>query len=311
MPKPTMTQAGAIGRHAIFNLPDGRRIGLAKYGANAGTPVICLHGAPSCRLMFDVAHDAAKRHDLTLICPDRPGYGLSKPDRRPSLASRTQDVLVLINNLGLERFLILGISGGGPYAMALAEKAGDQVRGMALVAPLGQVSKRHLPPQELHAVHRALFQWLPYRRRALVAGAVALAAVFRIAPGLVARGFAAILGSADRTLLAEPENRAALIRMTEGAIIQGVQGAVADLRIFAAGRPQPPAPIEAPTVLWQGTGDRIVPQTAAFALALNIKTCESVRLTGEGHFWIYNHVDEVLARLADFSAKKSTDSPGE
>ncbi len=95
-------------------LGDGRRLGYAKYGDPQGQPLIYFHGWPSSQLEARMVEPTALRPHMRIIAPDRPGFGLSdfKPGRK--LADWPDDVIELANALELERFAIMGFSGGGP-----------------------------------------------------------------------------------------------------------------------------------------------------------------------------------------------------
>lgn len=288
-----------------LTLSRGRDIGLARYGQIGGTPVVAFHGAPACRLMFDVAEQSARKLGLELICPDRPGYGLTPLDRQPSLASRTQMHLALVDALGLERFHLLGVSGGGPYAVALAAAIPERVVGMALVSPIGPVAD--LMGQggpSVHPFHRWFFLRLPHRKRLLGINSAVSARLFKRAPRFFARLFARSLGSADQAVLKQSHVERSLIRMTQGSLQQGVLGATTDLRIFSSPWNVQFDDVTCPTLLWQGTADRIVPSSVSLALADKLPDCEAIRLAGHGHFWVYDHVGDVLSRLSQLGHSK-------
>jgi len=121
-------------------LEDGRTLGYAEYGAPDGRPVFVFHGFPGSRLTWSAfdPQDCAGELGLRVIAPERPGYGLSEFQRGRELLDWPEDVLALADPLGLERFAVLGLSGGGPYAAACAFKIPAR-----LVATARSV--RHLP----------------------------------------------------------------------------------------------------------------------------------------------------------------------
>jgi len=103
-----------------LKLPDGRVLGFAEYGHPQGRPVFFFHGFPTSRLEGYAADKLGRRHRLRFIAPDRPGFGLSTfaPTRR--ITDWPADVRALADALQLPRFAVLGLSGGGPYALACA-----------------------------------------------------------------------------------------------------------------------------------------------------------------------------------------------
>ena len=114
-------------------LTDGRRLEYADLGDPEGVPVIFLHGTPSTGGQGAVVAEAAGSHGVRLIAPSRPGYGASTMSP-PGLASTANDTLELADQLGLERFALLGSSGGGPFALAMAASAPERVIAIAVLA---------------------------------------------------------------------------------------------------------------------------------------------------------------------------------
>ncbi len=105
---------------ATFVLPDGRELGYAEYGSPTGLPVFYVPGFPSSRIEGAGLDPEASKVGARIIAIDRPGYGLSSPHKNRTLLSHAQDIDALANHLGLRRYGVLGISGGGPYALACA-----------------------------------------------------------------------------------------------------------------------------------------------------------------------------------------------
>lgn len=284
-------------------LKDGRVFGLATYGDPGGAPVLALHGAPASRLMFEVADDTARARGLHLFCPDRPGYGLSPVDEQPTLAKRAQQLEAIADHLGLERFALVAVSGGAPYAVALASRLRERITAMALVSPMGPVVDMDRAGKvsgglDIPRRQRWFFTQLPKSRTALSAAAMIAARGFKVSPRLSARAFSRLLPASDSEILRRPHVEASLIRMTEGGLKQGVAGGLADLQIFARPWEVDFSAVSARTVLWQGTSDRIVPIKAALWLAQQLPDCTVELVRGFGHYWIYDNIDTVLSRLA-------------
>lgn len=107
-----------IGNHQQLKLQDGRNLGYAEYGAPEGVPVFYFHGFPGSRLdyLFFDAGEAAAGTNARIIAAERPGYDLSDFKRGRSILDWPDDVTELADALQIDRFAVLGISGGGPYA---------------------------------------------------------------------------------------------------------------------------------------------------------------------------------------------------
>lgn len=108
--------AGMIASRVDSAIPlsDGRRLAYAEYGAANGIPVFLFHGLPGSRLSWGLLPNNPFPKGLRLIAPDRPGYGGSDPKPGRSLLDWVDDVVELADALAIDRFAVLGVSGGGP-----------------------------------------------------------------------------------------------------------------------------------------------------------------------------------------------------
>ena len=110
----------AAENHKQFTLPDGRSLGYAAYGDPQGKPLFFFHGFPSSRLEAQFTEGVAGRLGARIIAIDRPGFGRSDFKKERRIRDWPDDVLALADALGIDRFAVLGVSGGGPYAAACA-----------------------------------------------------------------------------------------------------------------------------------------------------------------------------------------------
>jgi pimeloyl-ACP methyl ester carboxylesterase len=115
---------------------DGRRLRYEVTGAPEGAPVFLLHGTPGSRIGPKPRAGVLYRLGVRLIGYDRPGYGGS--DRSPgrTVASCAADISVIAADLGIDRFAVVGRSGGGPHAMAAAALLPAQVTRAAVLVSL-------------------------------------------------------------------------------------------------------------------------------------------------------------------------------
>lgn len=110
-----------------IQLPDGRTLGFAEYGAPGGYPVLYFHGFPSSRYEGISVHKAARRANLRILALDRPGFGLSTPQPGRTLMDYPADVRAFVDTQQLRRFGIIGVSGGGPHVLACVRAFQPQV----------------------------------------------------------------------------------------------------------------------------------------------------------------------------------------
>ncbi|HEX5295436.1 MAG TPA: alpha/beta hydrolase, partial [Streptosporangiaceae bacterium] len=113
--------------------PDGRELTFAEWGDPGGTPVFALHGTPGCRLNRHPDEGLIRSAGVRLISYDRPGYGGSDRRRGRTVADAAGDVAAIADHLGIGRFAVYGISGGGPHALAVAALLGNRVSRAACI----------------------------------------------------------------------------------------------------------------------------------------------------------------------------------
>src|SRR4051812_15328069 len=75
--------------------------------------------------------EMAAARGMRLVTYARPGYGDSTPQPWRDVAAAAADVAELADALGIERFVTLGASGGGPHALACAALLPDRVTAVA------------------------------------------------------------------------------------------------------------------------------------------------------------------------------------
>lgn len=119
-----------------LTLDDGRRVDIAQGGEARGFPVLLQHGLPGSRLTAAHAEDAARECGVRLVSLSRPGFGHSTA-ATPSLAGRGRDAIEIVTALGIDRFAVLGTSGGAPAAAATAVVGGDRVSALGIAVGVG------------------------------------------------------------------------------------------------------------------------------------------------------------------------------
>jgi pimeloyl-ACP methyl ester carboxylesterase len=277
----------------VLRLPDGRALGFRVWGDRDGTPLLFLHGTPGSRLKFAIGHDAGRELGLALIAPDRWGYGLTDAPSAPSLPTFAADMAALLDHLGHRRFAVGGISGGAPFAAAVAACLPERVSALALISPMGPLADAGRG--ELSRFHRFCFTALPMLP-ALTAGIFGL---FRLSlehsPRLAGRLATLRGGRPDRDLIVRPEICQHLLGSFREGLRPGMHGPITDLALFSQPWGFDLSRIAAPARLWVGTRDKAVPLALARGLAQRIAGCAYEELQGEGHLWVAANYRRVLA----------------
>lgn len=114
-------------RLRVVTAPDGREVAFAVWGDPAGFPVLALHGTPGCRLQRWPHEELYAELGVCHVTHDRAGYGRSTRRRGRSVVDEVDDVRLIADELGFDRFGVTGGSGGGPHVLACAARLPDRV----------------------------------------------------------------------------------------------------------------------------------------------------------------------------------------
>jgi pimeloyl-ACP methyl ester carboxylesterase len=104
----------------VVRVPGGRRLSVQTLGAPWGQPVFLLHGTPGVRRGPHPRGIVLYRLGIRLISYDRPGYPGSDRQEDRTVADAAADVKAIADSFGIDRFSVVGRSGGAPHALACA-----------------------------------------------------------------------------------------------------------------------------------------------------------------------------------------------
>jgi len=274
---------------------DGRTLAVREVGDPEGVPVLTLHGTPASGLPYGPHAVDAEEKGIRLISYSRPGYAGSTRARGRNVADCAQDAAAICDALGVERFCVWGISGGGPHALAMAALLPDRVLAAAALAPPAPFGAEGLDYyagmgeqniEELGAVLAGEEQHLAVLDRDR-------AQLLDSSPADLVESWKTLLGPADVDLLAGPIATHIYEDSREG-IEHGHDGWFDDDVAFLADWGFQLDAIRVPLLHWQGEQDRFVPPGHAVWLAERIPGVD-FRLTAEdGHLTLFEHrVPEV------------------
>lgn len=255
--------------------------------------VFFFHGGPSSRLQLAYYQQGLAAARLRVITPDRPGYGGSSPQPGRSMADWPSDVAALADMLGIERFVVVGHSSGGPYAVACAALLPERVRAGVVLAGVTDFgwagAQEGYPQSELELMRMpdesAAIAWCEQRFGADGSGFLD-ATDFEFA-------------EADNAFFADGQAGQALLSNLGEAFRQGVVGYAQD--IWVQGQPWPfdPVGIDVPFQIAHGECDVLVP------LAHSRHTSELIRrsrlhvLPGHGHVTILSELSALVCGLGE------------
>jgi pimeloyl-ACP methyl ester carboxylesterase len=281
-----------------ITLPDGRRLAYAEFGARDGQPVFYFHGAPSSRLEpLLVGDDVWESHGLRVIAPDRPGIGQSDFQKKRGFSHWPADIVALADRLGLERFGVVGMSGGGGYVAACAAKIPDRLRGAVIVSggwPMTWLKDRNSLP-------------LPNR----ITWYLASSAPLLLRPLLTTmksglsddverelKQIATRVPPADYEAFRAPGRFQAFAESLAESMRGGTKGAAWDMRLYGREFDFKLDEVRAPITLFHGEEDVNVPIALARRGAAYLPGSRLVTYPHDAHLsTLCNHVEEIAAIL--------------
>lgn len=285
-----------------ITLGDGRTLGYAEYGDPEGKPLFHFHGHPGSRLEAALLHEPAAAAGIRLIGTDRPGMGLSEHRRDRRILDWPDDIGELADALGLGRFSVQGISGGGPYAAACAYGLPERLTGCALISSAGPTGLGLAQAEmSINRLQRRLARFAPW--------SLDLAFAW-LARSVKARGkkagpdglAAAALGNfprVDREAMADPLRRRRYGLSLLEAFRKGSRGPAREARLLFRPWGFRLEEIRADYVhVWQGGLDRNVSPETGPAMAEAIPGSRGHFHRDDGHLSIaFNHVAEILEAM--------------
>jgi pimeloyl-ACP methyl ester carboxylesterase len=234
---------------------------------------------------------------VRIIAADRPGCGLSdfQPNRR--IVDWPNDVIDLVDALGVDRFAIVGVSGGGPYALACAWKIPQRLTAAGVVCGLGPISESWALRDMLWS-RRLVFSLARQAPWLLLLFAAVFESVLRRRPTVILSMITRTPVLPDRQVLVRPEVGRAVLASIRESIRKGPRGILHELSLYTQHWDFRPEEIALTVDLWHGEADPIVPVAHARSLMKQLPQVRPVILPGEGHFSLpINHMGSILTAL--------------
>jgi pimeloyl-ACP methyl ester carboxylesterase len=250
------TRSLEVGAHGAPPLPKGRSVELGTRGTTfvrecgdrlRGPSLMLLHGLAATGSLnwFSSFPTLAREHHVVAL--DHRGHGRGIRDGRAfTLEDAADDVVALADALGIERFVPVGYSMGGPIAQLIWRRYPERVAGLVLCATAQEFRAR---PRE-----RLMFASLP-----------ALELGTRVVPDLVSAGIMSLLAARYLATCDYAEwAQAELRRRDQNAVLQAavaLGGYSARAWIDT---------VDVPTAVVVHTRDQLVAPSRQFALSWRI-----------------------------------------
>jgi pimeloyl-ACP methyl ester carboxylesterase len=296
-------------------LPDGRTLDLIVTGPidgpidgpvdgpAGGLPLVFHHGTPGSGLQFGLLRRGAAERGLRLVTWSRPGYAASARVPGRSVCDIAADTAAVLDELGAQRCLVAGWSGGGPHALACGALLPDRVAGVLSIAGVAPYDASGLDwlagmgednVEEFGAAlqgEASIRAWLEAARPELAA----------ITAEQIVESMTSLLPPADVAALTG-EFATELAAAFRHALSHGIEGWLDDDLAFTRPWGFEMADVVTPTLVWQGSDDLMVPFAHGEWLAAHLPRVTSHLEPGEGHLSItLGAIDRMLDELVELS----------
>jgi pimeloyl-ACP methyl ester carboxylesterase len=270
-----------------LKLADGRTLHVYDTGEEDRVVVFWHHGTPNIGAPPEPLFPAADRLGIRWVSYDRPGYGGSTSYRDRNVALAADDVSSVADALGIERFAVMGHSGGGPHALACGALLPERV--------LGVLSVSGMAPFDAEG--------LDFFAGMADSGAASLRAAVQ---GREAKEQFEATADEDAESGFIPADLAALegqwswfVSVVRPAIENGPGPLIDDDLAYVAPWGFDPARVVAPTLLVHGGRDRVVPSSHGEWLVRHCPSAELWLRPEDGHISVLGAGEAALGWLRE------------
>ncbi|MFD7895336.1 alpha/beta fold hydrolase [Streptomyces sp. NPDC059568] len=279
---------------------DGRHLMVERLGDPRGRPVFLLHGTPGSRLGPAPRGMVLYQRGMQLIAYDRPGYGGSDRLEGRSVADVAQDVAAIADALGLERFAVVGRSGGAPHALACAALMPERVTRTAALVTLAPRDADGLDWFEGMAASNVLeYTAASKDPDGMAARFIPRADAIRKDPMRLLDELRRELTDSDRMVVADAGVRTMLLRNYQEGLRGSAYGWIDDAIAFSSPWGFDPARIQGPVLLWHGEQDVFSPVGHSRWLAERIPSATVVLEPAAAHFAALHALPRILTWLLE------------
>jgi pimeloyl-ACP methyl ester carboxylesterase len=277
---------------------EDRQIGFAEFGDPQGRAVFWLHGTPGARRQIPTeARLYAEQHHIRLIGTDRPGTGSSSPHLYENVAAFAEDLRAIADILGIDKMAVIGLSGGGPYALASAAGLPDRVVAAGVLGGVAPFLGDERITSGLMNLGSRVAPLLQLAGDPLRIGASLLIRAIRPVATSALYLYAAVSPEADRRLLTRPEFKAMFLDDLLNGSRKQLAAPFNDVILFTRDWGFRLDEVKVPVRWWHGDSDHIVPFAHGQHAVSLLPDAELFVLPGESHLAGLGRGEEILATL--------------
>jgi pimeloyl-ACP methyl ester carboxylesterase len=277
---------------------EDRQIGFAEFGDPQGRAVFWLHGTPGARRQIPTeARIYAKQHGIRLIGLDRPGTGSSSPHLYENIVASADDLRTIADILGIDKMAVIGLSGGGPYALASAAAMPDRVVAAGILGGVAPFLGDEGITSGLMNLGKRAAPLLRLGGDPLRIGASLMVRAIRPFANTALSLYAAISPEGDRRLLTRPEFGAMFLDDLLNGSRKQLAAPFNDVVLFTRGWGFRLDEVKIPVRWWHGDSDHIVPFAHGQHAVALLPDAELIVLPGESHLGGLGRGEDVLSTL--------------
>lgn len=283
----------------MIKLSDRRVLGYAEYGDSLGYPIFYFHGGQESRLSSKFMDSTAKKLNIRIISPDRPGVGISTFQENRQFLDWGNDITELADFLGLNKYSIFGLSGGAPHVLACIISDSSRIENASIVSGAtpydykGTLKGMWFPVKLIHwfaswKKDKQLRKFIQNDFDGLVNK-----------PEKRIKQFQNYLPTPDKKLMTEhPEYGWEFIEGSKESYRQGIDAVVQEWKLYVSDWQMELSTIHSPVSLWYGSSDKMAPTYRGHYYKKELPNSKLKVIDNEGHFsLIRNHLEEILTEL--------------
>jgi pimeloyl-ACP methyl ester carboxylesterase len=279
---------------------EDRQIGFAEFGAPQGRTIFWLHGTPGARRQIPTeARVYAERQNIRLIGVDRPGIGASTPHQYDNVLAFAADLGVIADTLGIDKMAVIGLSGGGPYALACAAAMPDRIVAAGVLGGVAPASGPDAIGGGAMALGSLVAPLLKVAGFPIRWTAVAVVRLARPVASPALDLYGLISPPADRRLLARPEFKAMFLDDLLNGSRKQLAAPFADIVVFARYWGFRLDEVKVPVRWWHGDRDHIIPYAHGQHVVCRLPDAELHPMPGESHLGGLGRAEEILGTMIE------------
>ena len=295
-------------RERSVKLASGRCLGISEFGDPKGKVVIWSHGTPGGRRQVPpLAREYAAKKKLRIIGIERPGTGLSTPHMYDGFADWAKDIDELTDLLDIKHFGAIGLSGGGPYSLALAHYLPKKVTGVASFGGVAPSKGKELAAGSIVRLAALCSPALHLAHKPLAFGFSKFMLAMQPVADIGFDWFLKVAPKRDGEVLSRPDVRAIFMDDLINSGKERLNGVIYDILLFSKEWDFSLQDIKTPVHIWHGDKDTVIPFSHGAHKATLLPNADITLLPDGGHLHGFDaSVDAIDFVLKGFPKTRKT-----